>query len=117
MLKNFYEQKNNKLSSRIETALLSNVLQWLGDSNIDIRWNACNILFELSQRLIKPELVANKLIDLMEHDCGYIKILIIKNLADIHISDAAKKEIFRKADNDSNYLVRIKSKQYWIDTL
>lgn len=53
----------------------------------------------------------------MEHDCGYIKILIIKNLADIHIGDAAKKEIFRKADNDSNYLVRIKSKQYRIDTL
>ena len=40
------------------------------------------------------------------------KILIVKNLANISISEDAKKELFRKADSDASYLVRMKSKEY-----
>ena len=115
MLKKFFNQKGIRLSTRIEAALLSNVLQWSVDDNLDIRWNSCNILFDLSQRLVEPKLVANKISDLMEHDCVYIKILIVKNLVNINISEEAKKEIFRKADNDPCYLVRMKSEEYRIN--
>lgn len=112
ILRRFFEQKRFRLSSKIDIALLSNVLQWLTHDNLDIRWNSCQILFDLSQRLVEPKVVADKLNDLMDHDCVYIKILIVKNLANISISEDAKKELFRKADSDASYLVRMKSKEY-----
>ena len=112
ILRRFFEQKRFRLSSKIDIALLSNVLQWLTHDNLDIRWNSCQILFDLSQRLVEPKVVADKLNDLMDHDCVYIKILIVKNLANISISEDAKKELFRKADSDASYLVSMKSKEY-----
>ncbi len=45
----------------------------------------------------------------MEHDCVYIKILILNNLDSIKISESSKKELLRKAACDANYLVREKA--------
>lgn len=110
MLRRFYECERITLSARIDASLLTYVLQWLMNDNLVIRWNSCRILFGLSQRMSVSHVAAKTINELMEHDCVYIKILILNNLDSIKISENSKNELLRKATYDANYLVREKAK-------
>ncbi len=108
IIRRFYEQANFSLSDRIETALLSNVLLWVLNENLEIRWNACKILFALSKRMGETDLIEQKIQDLMECECVYIKILILNNLDHISIDEESHGRLLSKAMDDTNYLVRKK---------
>lgn len=111
VFRRFYEQNSLRLSERVEIALLSNVLIWVTNNNLDIRWNACKILFNLKQRFKDSNLIDRKLYELMDDDCVYIKYLILDHLDDISIDGKIKDEIINKAQLDNNYLVRLKVKE------
>ena len=111
VFRRFYEQNSLRLSERVEIALLSNVLIWVTNNNLDIRWNACKILFDLKQRFKDSNLIDRKLYELMDDDCVYIKYLILDHLDDISIDGKIKDEIINKAQLDNNYLVRLKVKE------
>lgn len=111
ILKKFYEQKDAQLSLQIEAALLSNVLQWLMDDNLDVRRNACHILFGLSQRMLDSSIVARSINELMQNDGVYIKSAILNNLDKVNIDMKTKSEIIRRAGMDHCYLVRKKASE------
>ncbi len=109
IIRRFYEQPHFCLSERIETALFSNVLLWILNENLEIRWNACKILFALSKRIQEKALIERKLYDLMECECVYIKLLILNNIEQITLDEASQNLFLSKAKSDANYLVRKKA--------
>ena len=58
-------------------------------------------------------MLERKLNTLMDDDSIIIKLLIIKNLSEIHVSYNVKQVLFKKAVSDLNYLVRIKAEEYF----
>ena len=77
------------------------------ESDLNIRWNAVQILFLLLRNVENKNVVCNQLVKLMDSDNFYIKNKILRNihlLKDIDFETF--KYIIQKASVDTNYVVR-----------
>lgn len=99
---------NVRLPSKIEAAILQNVLQWLHSEYVDIRWNATRILLAMSRNPENYGIVNHQLVNLIDSNSVYIKNLIMRQLHKINgITDENKEYIISKCKNDANFVVRM----------
>lgn len=99
---------NIRLPSKIEAAILQNVLQWLHSEYVDIRWNATLILLTMSRNPENYGIVNHQLVNLIDSNSVYIKNLIMRQLHKIKgITDENKEYIISKCKNDANFVVRM----------
>lgn len=105
---NYLEANNTSISDyQIEHIILQQAIEWCVESDIDIRWNAVQILFLLLRNLDNKTVVCNQLVKLMDTDNVYIKNKILRNvhlLKDVDFDTL--KYIIDKASVDTNYVVR-----------
>lgn len=105
---NYLEANNSSVSDiQLEHIILQQAIEWCVESDLDIRWNAVQILFLLLQNIENKNVVCNQLVKLMDTDNFYIKNKIIRNihlLKDIDFETF--KYIVQKASVDTNYIVR-----------
>ena len=93
---------------KVEAIVLQNVLQWINSDNLEIRWNGTRILLNMLRNPENINIVNNILIKLIDNDNVYIKNLIISNLYKTDkILDETKAYVFKKCQNDTNYVVRM----------
>jgi len=105
---NYLETSNFPLSDiQLEHIILQQAIEWTMESDVDIRWNAVQILFLLLQNIENSKVVCNQLVKLMDTDNVYIKNKILRN---VHLLEAVDYEtlkyIVQKASVDTNYVVR-----------
>lgn len=92
----------------IEALVLQNVLQWLNHDYIDIRWNATRILLKLLRSPENHHLINQKVVELIDNDCIYIKKLILREIYEVPgITKITKHYILEKCKNDSCFVVRM----------
>ena len=105
---NYLEASNSFVSDiQLEHIILQQAIEWSVESDLDIRWNAVQILFLLLRNLNNKNVVCNQLIKLMDTDSVHIKNRILRNihlLKDIDFETF--KYIIQKATVDTNYVVR-----------
>lgn len=68
------------LSIRVESIVLQNVLHWLHSENLDIRWNATQILLALSRNPENKGIINHQLINLIDSNNVCIKNLIMRQI-------------------------------------
>ncbi|MEG2013511.1 MAG: hypothetical protein RR063_09975 [Anaerovoracaceae bacterium] len=91
----------------LEHILLQKAIEWCSESNLDIRWNAVQILFLLLRNPENKSIICNQLVRRMDSDNVYIKNNILRNAYRlIGIDSETLKYIFEKASVDTNYVVR-----------
>ena len=96
------------LPSKVESIILQNVLQWLHSEHVDIRLNATRILLMISRNPENSGIVNSQLVNLIDSNNVYIKILIMRNLHKIHgITDGTREYIISKCKHDVNFAVRM----------
>lgn len=92
----------------IETVVLQNALQWLRFDYLDIKWNATRILFMLIRNSENENLVNQKIINLIDTECVYIKNLILQQ---IYVTDGifekTREYVLTKCENDPCFVVRM----------
>lgn len=95
------------LPQNVEAVILQNVLQWLRFDNMDIKWNATRILFMLIRNPENASLINQKVINLIDTQCVYIKNLILRQL---HLHDGifekTREYVFSKCEIDPCFVVR-----------
>ena len=95
------------LPQNAEAVILQNVLQWLRFDNMDIKWNATRILFMLIRNPENASLINQKVINLIDTQCVYIKNLILRQL---HLHDGifekTREYVFSKCEIDPCFVVR-----------
>lgn len=92
----------------IETVVLQNALQWLNYDHIDIRWNATKILLKLLRNPENQYLINQKVVELIDNDCVYIKNLILRRIYKVPgITKVTQHYILEKCKNDSCFVVRM----------
>ena len=92
----------------IETVVLQNALQWLNYDHIDIRWNATKILLKLLRNPENQHLINQKVVELIDNDCVYIKNLILRRIYKVpEITKVTQHYILEKCKNDSCFVVRM----------
>lgn len=105
---NYLEANNSTMSDiQIEHIILQQAIEWCVESDLDIRWNAVQILFLLLRNIDNKNVVCNQLVKLMDTDNVYIKNKILRNvhlLKDVDFETL--KYIIEKASVDTNYVVR-----------
>lgn len=95
------------ISTELLCIILQYALLWCGESNLDIRWNAANILLDLANDDRCSEAACTALVKLMDNDNFYIKNRILRNLERIKDVDHATYDyILQKASLDTNFVVR-----------
>lgn len=96
------------LPIRVESIVLQNVLHWLHSENLDIRWNATQILLALSRNSENKGIINHQLINLIDSDNVYIKNLIMRQIHKVNgINDETKNYIISKCKHDTNFIVRM----------
>lgn len=106
MQRSFEAKPLINVSKKFEMALMQNIFIWLKDSNIDIRWNALQLLMSLGNTPYYSDMVNNKVVQLVNEDCVYIKIAILRKLEESLIDMETKNYIISKCTTDSSYFVR-----------
>ena len=108
IIKKYYEiDEEINLPEKVEIILLQNVLQWLRNDNLDVRWYATLILLALGKNLRENEIIDKKLIELINNDNVYIKNLILNQISENSVvSDLTLEYIFSKCEGDPSYVVR-----------
>ena len=105
---NYLEVNKPSMSDiQIEHIILQQAIGWCVESDVDIRWNAVQILFLLLRNIENKNVVCNQLVKLMDTDNVYIKNEILRNvhlLKDVDIETL--KYIIEKASVDTNFVVR-----------
>lgn len=92
----------------IEAVVLQNTLQWLNYDHIDIRWNATRILLKLLRNPENHNLINQKVVELIDNDCAYIKNLILRRVYEVPgITKVTQHYILEKCKNDSCFVVRM----------
>ena len=109
IINEYLEVKDSVLfPKKIETVVLQNVLQWLHFDYVDIRWNATRILFKLIRNSENEGLVNQKVINLIDNDCVYIKNLIIRQIFKVNgIYKSTQEYVLSKCQHDSCFVVRM----------
>lgn len=101
------QYSSNDLETELITILLQYSLLWCREDNVEIRWNAVNILLFLVHDTRCSQVVCNHLVKMFDIDNLYIKILILKHIEDIkYIDNPTYDYILQKASIDTNYMVR-----------
>lgn len=96
------------LPEKIEAIVLQNALQWLVAEHLSIRWNATRILLKMLRNPENRGIINHQLVSVVNRDNVYIKNLIIRNIGLTDgISEATKKYIMTKCQNDPNFVVRM----------
>lgn len=91
----------------LEHIILQQAIEWCAESNLDIRWNAVQILFLLLRNPENKDIICNQLVMRMDTDNVYIKNKILRNAYQLKdIDTETLKYIFEKASVDTNYVVR-----------
>ncbi len=105
---NYLEANNSPVSDiQLEHIILQQAIEWCVESDLDIRWNAVQILFLLLQNIENKNVVCNQLVKLMDTDNFYIKNKILRNIYLLKDVDfETYKYIIKKASVDTNYVVR-----------
>ncbi|WMM26036.1 hypothetical protein RBU61_05005 [Tissierella sp. MB52-C2] len=105
---NYLEANNSPVSDiQLEHIILQQAIEWCVESDLDIRWNAVQILFLLLQNIENKNVVCNQLVKLMDTDNFYIKNKILRNIYLLKDVDfETYKYIIQKASVDTNYVVR-----------
>lgn len=105
---NYLESSNSPMSDiQLEHIIMQQAIEWCVESDLNIRWNAVQILFLLLRNVENKNVVCNQLVKLMDSDNFYIKNKILRNihlLKDIDFETF--KYIIQKASVDTNYVVR-----------
>ncbi|AKL96128.1 hypothetical protein CACET_c26830 [Clostridium aceticum] len=105
---NYLEANNSPVPDiQLEHIILQQAIEWCVESDLNIRWNAVQILFLLLRNIENKNVVCNQLVKLMDKDNVYIKNKILRNihlLKDIDFETF--KYIVQKASVDTNYVVR-----------
>lgn len=95
------------LPKSIETVVLQNALQWLKFDYIDIKWNATKILFMLMRNPENSNLVNQKVIELIDTECFYIKNLILRHIYETDgLYEKTRDYVIAKCENDPCSIVR-----------
>lgn len=107
IIKYFEVDDSVVLPQNTEAVILQNVLQWLRFDNMDIKWNATRILFMLIRNPENASLINQKIINLIDTQCVYIKNLILRQL-NLHdgIFEKTRKYVFSKCEVDPCFVVR-----------
>lgn len=105
---NYLEANTSPVSDiQLEHIILQQAIEWCVESDLDIRWNAVQILFLLLQNIENKNVVCNQLVKLMDIDNFYIKNNILRNIYLLKDVDfETYKYIIQKASVDTNYVVR-----------
>lgn len=109
MLDEYLEINDNiRFPLKIETIVLQNVLQWLQFDYLDIRWHATRILFKLLRNAEYENLINQKIIDLIDNDCVYIKNLILRQIFKIKgITEKTQNYVVFKCQQDPCFVVKM----------
>lgn len=105
---NYLEANNSPMSdNQLEHIILQKAIEWCVESDLEIRWNAVQILFLLLQNIENKNVVCNQLVKLMDIDNFYIKNKILMNIYLLKDVDfETYKYIVQKVSVDTNYVVR-----------
>lgn len=96
------------LPQNIETIVLQSTLQWLRFNHLDMRWNATRILFMLNRNPENTNLINQRIINLIDTECVYIKNLILREICiNNGISAKTREHVFLKCKNDPCFVVRM----------
>lgn len=78
---NYLEANNSPVSNiQLEHIILQQAIEWCMESDLNIRWNAVQILFLLLRNIGNKNVVCNRLVKLMDADNIYIKNRILRNI-------------------------------------
>lgn len=104
----FLEYENRDwLSVSTESILLQQALVWCKASQLEVRRNAIQILFQLLYNPINKQIIGNQLIKSMDNDNVYIKNTILQLLPKYENLDVAiRNYLLQKAQVDTNFVVR-----------
>ena len=92
----------------IDTIVLQSTLQWLRFNHLDMRWNATKILFMLNRNSKNTNLINQKIINLIDTECIYIKKLILREICvSDGISEKTREHVFFKCKNDPCFVIRM----------
>ncbi|RDU24173.1 hypothetical protein [Anaerosacchariphilus polymeriproducens] len=108
IIKKYYEiDKDISLPEKVEIILLQNVLQWLRNDNLDVRWNTTFILLALGKKFDNNEIIEQKLLELVNYDCVYIKNLILSQIIKNNVvAETTREYIISKCEEDPSFVVR-----------
>ena len=96
----------------IEIIVLQNISQWLREDSLEVRFAATKLLFRLIRNPENSELINQKIVELVNTDCVYIKNLIIRQMYRANgISGKTQDYIISKCKNDSCFVVRMACKE------
>ena len=96
------------LSIRVESIVLQNVLHWLHSENLDIRWNATQILLALSRNPENKGIINHQLINLIDSNNVCIKNLIMRQIHKVNgINGETKNYVISKCKHDTNFILRM----------
>ncbi|MDA3732452.1 hypothetical protein PBV87_13245 [Niameybacter massiliensis] len=103
----FLEADEEEIPQNVEILLLQQVLTWCKSNQVDLRWKAIRILFQLLRNNNNQSIISNQLIQLMDSDNVYIKNGIIRLTAKNHkMAKSIADYLLQKAAVDPNYMVR-----------
>lgn len=97
---------DESFDTSISIIIVQNVLNWLRNDYMNIRWHALNIMMALSRNGNYDSIVNGEVINLIDHDNLYIKNRVLHLLDYRAISSDTKKYVMTKCLVDDNYLVR-----------
>lgn len=105
---NYLEASTTPVSDTLlEHIILQQAIAWCAESNLDIRWNAVQILFLLLRNPENKNIICNQLVKRMDTDNVYIKNKILRNAYHLkNVDPETLKYILEKASVDTNYVVR-----------
>ena len=93
--------------THLELIILQHALIWCHSSNLEVRWSAVMILFQLLQNSQSKSVICNKFVKMMDSDNVYIKNAILQKVENLKKIDlAAYNYIIQKGMLDANFLVR-----------
>lgn len=91
----------------LEHIILQRAIEWCAKSDLNIRWNAVQILFLLLKNPVNKNIINNQLVKRMDVDNVYIKNKILRNIGRVKDIDSKTfNYIIKKAFIDANYVVR-----------
>lgn len=95
-------------SENIENIILYNVLSWLQDNYINIRFNAVRIMMALLRNSKNHDVINRQIISLIDTDNVYIKNFILRRICNTYgIDDNTKNYVLETCANDANFVTRM----------
>ena len=104
---NYLKSSNGDIDTLLSHVILQNVVFWSKSDNLNVRYFATKLLFDLIKYSEFRKIIINQFIRLISEDVANIKALILRNANSLKDIDVAVYEYILKTGlNDSNYAVR-----------